>query len=271
MENSFSGRIYLVTCLANGKVYVGQTSRTLERRWAGHVKKSRKPRNHFHSAIQKYGSENFKIEELASYKASSKIELKALLDDAERSYIEKYNSLHEGYNSTVGGEGTLGFRFSDESKDKLSKLNSGENNPNFGKVTSEETKEKIRKARIGHPVSEETRRKISESEKGKGATPEQMKVLHDKWRGGHHSEETKKKMSLSMMGKKHNMSEDGLKRIEETRGKRIVQLSLDGEVVKVWPSIHRVVSELGVGHKRLHRIIKNGWVVFESRFQYEGK
>lgn len=269
MENSFSGRIYLVTCLVNGKVYVGQTSRSLERRWAGHVKKSRRPRNHFHSAIQKYGAENFKIEELASYKASSKIELKTFLDDAERSYIEKYNSLYEGYNSTVGGEGTLGFRFSEESKEKLRRLNSGENNYNFGKHLSDETKEKIRKARMGHPVSEETRRKISESEKGKGASPEQMKALHDKWRGSHHSEETKRKMSASMKGKKHHLSEETRKEITERMGKKIVQRSLSGEVICVWPTIHSVVNSFGVSHKKVKRVIKNGWVMNDSKFEYE--
>lgn len=271
MENSFSGRIYLVTCLVNDKVYVGQTSRSLERRWAGHVKKSRNPRNHFHLAIQKYGKENFKIEELESFVAPSKEELKVFLDRAERSYIEKYNSLHSGYNSTVGGEGTLGFRFSDESKEKLRRLNSGENNYNFGKHLSDETKEKIRKARMGHSVSEETKRKISESEKGKGAPLEQLKAMNDSWRGKHHLEETKKKMSLSMKGKKHNMSKEGLKRIEESLGKRIIQFDLNGNLLKVWPSIESVSKGLNLGHKRLHRIIKNGWVVFESRFQYEGK
>jgi predicted GIY-YIG superfamily endonuclease len=31
------GSIYLITNSVNGKVYVGQTTKTLQQRWAGHV------------------------------------------------------------------------------------------------------------------------------------------------------------------------------------------------------------------------------------------
>ena len=43
---------------------------------------------------------------------------------------------------------------------------SGENNPMFGKHLSEETKEKIRRARLGQTPSEETKAKLSAARSG---------------------------------------------------------------------------------------------------------
>jgi len=71
------------------KIYVGQTMRTLEQRFAEHAKADSLLGN----AIRKYGAENFSIEIL------TECETKAELDDKERLYIEKLNYKHpHGYN-----------------------------------------------------------------------------------------------------------------------------------------------------------------------------
>ena len=48
-------------------------------------------------------------------------------------------------------------------KQKMSACNTGRNNPNYGKTTSEETRRKISEANKGKIVSEETRRKLSDA------------------------------------------------------------------------------------------------------------
>jgi group I intron endonuclease len=57
-------------------------------------------------------------------------------------------------------EAKLGKPLSDDHKQKLGEIFSGENNPFFGKKHSDETKQKLREFRIGKKHSEETKRKI---------------------------------------------------------------------------------------------------------------
>ena len=59
------GYIYKVTNNINGKMYIGQTRRTIEQRWKQHIYDSFNnslDTSAFHCAIRKYGIEAFKIE-----------------------------------------------------------------------------------------------------------------------------------------------------------------------------------------------------------------
>lgn len=95
------GIIYKVTCLINGKVYIGQTINSLAKRKSQHIYNAiDKDNNKFHNAIRKYGEENFNweiIEEIDN----------DLLDDREIYWIQYYNSYKSGYNSTIGGNSGL--------------------------------------------------------------------------------------------------------------------------------------------------------------------
>lgn len=71
----------------------------------------------------------------------------------------------------------------------------GENNPNFGKHCSEETKKKIGAANKGRKQSEETRRIKSEVAIGKPHVSEEgKKRISEAKRGKHHTEDSKQKM-----------------------------------------------------------------------------
>ncbi|MBR3745690.1 MAG: GIY-YIG nuclease family protein, partial [Selenomonadaceae bacterium] len=88
------GVVYLITNQIDGKPYVGQTTRTLEQRFAEHAKAD----SLIGKAIRKYGAENFSIEVLAECKTQEE------LDDKERFYIEKMDCKHpKGYNANDGG------------------------------------------------------------------------------------------------------------------------------------------------------------------------
>ena len=90
------GYIYKITNLINGKMYIGQTSRSVETRWKEHLRN--KDECPIHVAMQKYGIENFNIETLEECEND-------LLDAKEVEYIQKYQSYngHIGYNATKGG------------------------------------------------------------------------------------------------------------------------------------------------------------------------
>lgn len=99
--------------------YIGQTNRNIEERWLEHCKPSLASRSYLSNAVQKYGKDNFKIEELT--KASSQEELDLL----ENKAIIDHNTLFpNGYNLMTGGNGG-GRVWSQESKQKLSKTNKG--------------------------------------------------------------------------------------------------------------------------------------------------
>lgn len=107
--------IYKITNLINGKIYVGQTTKTLEQRLAKHwseAKCASRPNNYFHNALLKYGIENFIIEKLDT--ASSIEEL----NEKEYYWIEKLHSRDKdiGYNLMTGGKSGIK---SEETKELL--------------------------------------------------------------------------------------------------------------------------------------------------------
>lgn len=94
--------IYKITNDINGKIYIGQTSTTIEQRFQEHCRDSRKEINSnrpLYSAMRKYGIENFFVEQIEECDITS-------VGDRERYWIERLGSFKNGYNATLGGEGT---------------------------------------------------------------------------------------------------------------------------------------------------------------------
>ena len=108
-DGTYTGYIYKITNLINGKIYIGQTIRTIECRWSQH-KRCQGKRNHLYSAFDKYGIENFKIEEISHYTRVTKEKLIQILNKKEIYYIAKYNSTNPdiGYNFSIGGNSNIG-------------------------------------------------------------------------------------------------------------------------------------------------------------------
>lgn len=223
--------IYKHTNKTNGKCYIGQT-KNIKMRWRpDKYKYCRK----FYNAILKYGWDNFTHEIIKLCNENN-------VDYWESFYIKLYNSVNNGYNLESGGcsnktvaeetkvliskagKGRIsyfkgkpawnkGLKMSKEHCQKLSEAHKGKLT---GRITSEETKRKIRETQIGKIVSEETRKKQSEAHKGKPSN-NKGKTFNEEWRknlslahigktpankGKPLSEETKQKMSKSLKGKK---------------------------------------------------------------------
>ena len=200
----YSGIIYTATNVGNGKVYIGQTIQTLERRQKQHFSAAKNPKKYFHIALHEEGEQVFewRVEYLVFRDTSE--DLKNALNDKEIIASKTFDSTHpNGYNNRVGGSHGP---FSQAAREKMSKSH-------LGFKVSEETKEKISKFNKGKSVSLETRRKSSESQKGKRIGE------HHHFFGKSHSPETITKMIrskakeytlLSPFGEKiiiHNMKE----------------------------------------------------------------
>ena len=98
----YEGYIYLITNKVNGKQYVGQTSRTIEKRIAEHFYVN--DNLPIHNSIKKYGKDNFDICELEKISEELFDNLLKKLDEKEIYYIQKFNSKENGYNCTLGGK-----------------------------------------------------------------------------------------------------------------------------------------------------------------------
>lgn len=96
------GSIYKITNKINDKVYIGQTTTSLESRFYKHcwdAKNKENANSPLYKAMLKYGIENFSISLIENCENS-------LLDEREKYWIQYYNSFYgDGYNATSGGGG----------------------------------------------------------------------------------------------------------------------------------------------------------------------
>lgn len=133
--------VYKHTNLLNGKVYVGQTKYSPEKRWGRNGKYYLYHDTTFSRAINKYGWDNFSHKIIAT--GLTKIEA----DEMEISLIQKYKELKISYNMTIGGEGRVGIPFPEHLKKEVSKRFKG-------KPLTEEHKQRISNSLKGKSKSE---------------------------------------------------------------------------------------------------------------------
>jgi hypothetical protein len=141
----------------------------------------------------------------------------------ESYYIDKYDSLCNGYNLTLGGDGSCGWKPSEETKRKISKSKKGKlvgsENPFYGKNHSEEARQKMTGSRYncrgknhhmyGKKHSKEVKMKIGAASKGRNVGRKHTETAKNKIRMAHlgkkkgpFSLETRKKMSRAHLGNK---------------------------------------------------------------------
>ena len=111
------GQIYKID-FPNGKVYIGQTSRTLKQRQTEHNTKAKNGNTRaVYGALRKYNMVGtFELIEIDT--ADTKEEL----CEKEIGYILMYRSIEReyGYNRTIGGEGVKGYVYTEEEREKQS-------------------------------------------------------------------------------------------------------------------------------------------------------
>lgn len=144
--------IYKATNKINGKCYIGQTRHSLEHRKTIHLRCAKKGvETHFYQAIRKYGEENFEWEIICSTNDKQR------LNELETFYIQKYNSIKQGYNMVDGGNNNIMDIESVKTK-------------HDAVMQSPEVRKKISNSmkayRKEHKFSEEHRRKLSEKARG---------------------------------------------------------------------------------------------------------
>ena len=174
-------KIYKLTNLLNEKPYIGYTHKKIIQRITEHTK----AKSYIGDAIRKHEIENFKVEVLHEVKDKN---LALLL---ERMEIWNHKSIvPNGYNQTPGGEG----------------------NPN----PSEETIEKIKQAALGnqngqgHHHTEESKEKMRKAKQGKKHTKEHNENIGKSCQGMHRSKESKINMQIGQLKRRIREQEQEL-------------------------------------------------------------
>lgn len=161
---SMTATIYLIRCNGEPK-YVGFTIGTIKKRWSEHRCAAKRNSQYvLHKAIRKYGENSFTIEEIYHHE-----DIVHTLQIMEHKLIMKYNTnylIGNGYNMTLGGEGSIGLVTSTETRQLQSKIAKQRfQNPKERKRTSESTKRAMNdpcvKAKLlGRIVKVETKNKL---------------------------------------------------------------------------------------------------------------
>lgn len=239
------GRIYLITNIVNGKKYVGQTIKPIEKRLKEHFKASfsEKRKAIICHAMRKYSRDNFVIECIEDNLSIEE------LDAAEQRWIVHYDTFGKwGYNATSGGNQC---RISNETKLKISVANKG-------KPKSEEHKKKMSEAQKGVKIvalnsfdgkhhSKENIEKIKETLQG------QMDGENNPFYSKQHSEESKLKMSTSHIGKQAGEKHPRSKLIE----KDVLEIR---EAIKNGVSRNDLVKQYSVSKGAINKIVtRENW------------
>lgn len=190
--------LYSVRNLVDGKGYIGQTIRPPLKRWKQHLTEKRSGRP-LHSAIRKYGVENFRFEPIMEFSDREE------LDQAEIHMIRACRTLttEHGYNLLIGGRrGPIGPR-SAEDRAKISAALKGKKH----------SSDHVARNREAHSTPEAIARTV-QTHLGRKRSPEtcarmaaaQLEMIRPVDRappmlGRKHSPETKARMSAAQKGK----------------------------------------------------------------------
>jgi hypothetical protein len=167
--------IYQIKNLLNGHTYIGSGNEIRLRRYRHfyQLRHGFHPNKHLQRAWNLYSQENFIFDIIL---ICEKFELL-------RYEQELINRLKPEYNISPTAGSILGYKVSEETKEKQRKAN-------IGQKRSDEARKNMSEAQKGHPVSKEARQKMSDAKKGKAF-----------FTGHKHSEKTKLKMSKVRKGK----------------------------------------------------------------------
>ncbi len=207
--------IYQIINKVNGKRYIGSAV-NIKTRWSQHISDLRKKKHHsrqLQNSWNKYGENNFVFSVLLYCSKKSLIYNEQIM-------LDKYQSANPsfGYNMRPIAESNLGKIVSEKTKEKIRKSAlRGKDNPS----SRQEVKQKISEANKGKVRTSKAKLKISKTLK------EFFKHNPNPFKGKHHSEETKQKMSELAIGrlawnKGKSFSKESCKKMSEARKGRII-------------------------------------------------
>ena len=228
--------VYVHTNKANGMKYVGITKRPTWRRWGHGSGYSKNPR--FYNAIKKYTWEGFEHEVVASGLTKEQAEAE------EVRLIKFYDSTNrsKGYNLDNGGSGSN--RVSEATKKRLSEAGRVRfEKPEEHEKLSEAANKRNQDAKKFASICEGNRRRWQRSE-------EHLKITNGL-----------KEYYQNNPSRRQEISDERraffAAHPEKKTTKRVVQMTKEGENLKVWDSATNASKTLGISFKNISAACNN--------------
>lgn len=208
--------IYKATNKINGKSYIGQTIKSLERRKQQHYCNAftLQLELQFYKALRKHGRDNFDWTILCNCSSLEE------MNNMETVYIESYNTLLEGYNMTEGG---------------------------YSSLPTEETKQKISQSLQGRVLLETTKQRMSITRKKKS---QETGYRPPSFEGKNHTKQHKEYMSELFKGSNSTLSKKYI--ITTPEG---VEIIIDGirNFAKKHGLTHQLLISVAKGKQKHHK------------------
>ena len=241
--------IYMIQSIVNNKQYVGSAV-NLKNRKGCHIRSLKRDHNnrYMQNHVNKHGIDvlRFFILEFC---------LEEELIEREQYWMDVLNP---EFNLCPTAGSMFGFRFSEESKRKMSESHadySGENHPRFGSRHSEESKQKSSKTKKVFYQTEEglkVRKKLSDYHKGLKHSEETKRKIGASGKGRIVTKEARYKISEGNKGKK--MSEESKQKNRESQIKRMTNPELRQRhreaALKQWQDPEWRKNHVGVNYRK---------------------
>ena len=151
------GHIYEIINKTNGKIYIGQTTRSIEKRLEEHRTGKTKGCRAIYNAIKFHGWDNFETDWYECPDEDLNFDEELLVKEMDTMAPRGYN-LREGGGShgkmseeskQKNREAHIGKSINEETRKKISETTKGDKNHNYGKSPNEESKQKMSEAKQG--------------------------------------------------------------------------------------------------------------------------
>lgn len=179
--------IYKLTCVNNGKIYIGKAVNIFNRLTAHRNSEKYKTTYYFQRAIKKYGWESFTVEILEIFENFDKSKDNLTLLKRESYYIDMFNSNDDiiGYNICSYSNDRTGIPVSEETRKRMSQPRTEEHKKNLSlsrlgkkrKSFTAETREKMRQSKLGKTLTEEHKESMRQANLGKTLTEEHKRKI----------------------------------------------------------------------------------------------
>lgn len=244
------GYIYKIINIKNQKIYIGQTTkkrptdRFSQHKYLALHPQQEKSISYLHRAMESDGIDNFKFEIIEQVD-------NLLLNEREKYWIKQYNSLTpNGYNLTVGGQGTPGFSRPQSQEERNKKGNSVkkyyQNHQQTREKVSQRTKELWKDPEYREKV-------ISSNKKFYQQHPDMFKGKNNPMYGKHHTEEALEKIRAHAA----------------TRKLKIAQLNKDTlEIIQIFDGVKDAEEALNVSHGWLSKAARQNKIAYGFRWKF---
>lgn len=224
---SKKGGIYKIINLVDGKIYIGSCAEFKRRSTQHHsaLKSNRHSNKHLQASFNKYGTDAFLFEAVEPIEGS-KLSRTTREEDLLQEQIDlgNWNNCYNFQQKPKSNERNCFSKSPELTRQRLSKAQRK-------RYSKPEERKKISEGLKGRTVSKKTRKKIAESLKGKR-----------NGLGFKQTDESKEKIRQAALNRK----EQTKKKYSKSKSRAVVQFTMEGTEIKVWPSAKEAAKNLQI-------------------------